>query len=312
MAEKFEDGNAAVAVILVNWNSYSFTHDCLLSLRQVSYPSFTVIVVDNGSEDGSGEQLQNDHPEAVVLFAGKNLGFTGGNNLGLKYSLTQGFEYSMLLNNDTFVEPDFLSNLVAYLKDHPETGAVQPRIYFNHDRSLIWNGGSYYNDWTGFSYTRGEGRKANAEHLRLKEVDWITGCAFLTRNAVLSQTSLLADNMFIYSEDVDLSFRIKKLGFHLVYVPASVIYHIAGSSNKDKTKGKEGYVKPIVHYLNQRNRIWLLKKYTKWYQAPTVVLANLFYILLVICYFAARCRFGKIKAVIKAVKDGLSGSIQYN
>lgn len=298
-----------VAIILVNWNSFDVTNDCIISLKEIQYAAHTIVMVDNGSTDGSGKQLKQLHPEIVLIESATNQGFTGGNNLGFEYSIQQGFDYSLLLNNDTFVEPDFLNHLVNYMEAHPKVGIVQPRIHFNHDRSLLWNGGSYYSKWLGFLYTKGFNRKPSAKYLQFKEVDWITGCAFLTKNNILRKTGLLAPNMFIYSEDVDLSFRIKALGYQLIYHPHSVIYHIAGMSNKSKTKGKEGFVNPIVHYLNQRNRIWLLKKYTPWYCVPTATLCNIFYISLIMGYFAVRRRFTKLKAVISAVKDGLSGHI---
>ena len=138
------------------------------------------------------------------------------------------------------------------------------------------------------------------------------GCAFFTRVSVLKATGLFPQNMFIYYEDVDLSFRIKKLGFSLYFHPESIIYHIAGMSNKQKVKGKEGFVNPIVHYLNIRNRIWLLKKHTHILQLLSVSLFNIFYIIAILCYFAARFRFIKLKTVIKATKDGLLGEIKYN
>ncbi len=298
-----------VAIILVNWNSFDVTNDCIESLKSIDYTSYSIVVVDNGSVDGSGDQLLQLHPEIVLIKSETNQGFTGGNNLGFEYSLKHGFDYSMMLNNDTFVEPNFLSALINYMEGQPSVGIIQPRIQFNHNRSVLWNGGSYYHKWLGFLYTKGFNKLPSAAHLQIKEVDWVTGCAFLTRNAILRRTGLLAQNMFIYSEDVDLSFRIKALGFKLVYHPDAVIYHIAGMSNKSKTKGKEGFVNPIVHYLNQRNRIWILKKYTNWYHAPTVILANIFYISLILGYFAARRRFTKFKTVVRAVQDGLKGSI---
>lgn len=312
MAIPAESFTPSVAIILVNWNSYQVTNDCIQSLQRIDYPNYRVIVVDNGSVDGSGKQLEQAHDPIDVLYSPENKGFTGGNNIGIRYALEQGFEYIMMLNNDTFVEPDFLGHLVGHLSAHPETGAVQPRIYFNHDRELLWNGGSYFNHWLGYAYTQGENQLPKEKHLITKNVDWITGCAFMIRSSVLRQTGVLAENMFIYSEDVDLSFRIKNKSHLLTYVPESVIYHIAGVSNKKKVKDKEGYVNPVVHYLNQRNRIWLLKRYTSWYQAPTVLVFNFFYILMVIGYFASRGRFRKLKAMIRAVKDGLSDSIKYD
>lgn len=287
------------------------TKQCLHSLRALTYRSFQVIVVDNASSDGSAEILAKEFPEIVLLSAATNLGFAGGNNLGFLYAFQHHFSYILMLNNDTIVEPDFLDHLIHYMETHPDTGAIQPRIHFEHDRSLIWNGGSKHAVWTGFLYAEDVHRKPGKRSLQLKKVDWITGCAFLIRTSVLQQTGLLAENMFMYSEDVDLSMRIKALGNTLIYHPQAVIYHIAGMSNKTLTKGKEGYVNPMVHYYNQRNRIWILKKYTPIYAYPTVIICNFFYILLIIGYFALRGRFNKLKAVMKAVKDGLAGSVQY-
>lgn len=287
------------------------TKQCLHSLRALKYRSFQVIVVDNASSDGSAEILAKEFPEIVLLTSTTNLGFAGGNNLGFRYVFEHHFPYILMLNNDTIVEPDFLDHLMQYMETHPDTGAIQPRIHFEHDRSLIWNGGSKHAVWTGFLYAKDIHRKPGKRSLQLQKVDWITGCAFLIRTSVLQQTGLLAENMFMYSEDVDLSMRIKKMGYTLIYHPQAVIYHIAGMSNKTTTKGKEGYVHPLVHYYNQRNRLWILKKYTPIYALPTVIICNFFYIILIIGYFALRGRFNKLKAVLKAVKDGLSGAIQY-
>lgn len=299
------------AIILVNWNSFEYTQQCILSLQHSTGNNFDIIVIDNGSQDGSGKKLKATFPQIILIESDTNLGFTGGNNLGLEYSLNKGYQYSMLLNNDTEVEPDFLDILTDYMDQHPDIGAIQPKIFYHQDRTLLWDGGSYFNRLLGITYTSGLGKKPAQKHNIIKPVDWVTGCCFLTRNTILQETGLLAKNFFIYYEDVDLSFRIKQLGYKLIYYPDSVIYHIAGASNKKKEKGKEGYVNPIVHYLNFRNRIWLLKKYTPIYYAPTVILYTFFYTLTVMLYFAARFRFNKLSAVGKAVKDGLKGSVQY-
>ncbi|TAH09079.1 MAG: glycosyltransferase family 2 protein [Sphingobacteriia bacterium] len=299
----------SVAVVLVNWNSFEETNNCINSLYEITYTNYSIILVDNGSSDGSGKLLEQTHRNIKVLYNEQNTGFTGGNNKGLEYAIEQGFAYSMMLNNDTYVEANFLEPLVNYMQNHPKTGVIQPRIHFNHDRSLLWNGGSYYSKWLGRAYTKGYQRVPTQAHLNIKEVDWVTGCCFLTRNSILQASGLLIEKMFIYSEDVDLSFRIRRLRYSLVYHPESVIYHIAGMSNKNKNKGKEGYVNPIVHYLNLRNKIWLLKKYTPWFCAPSVVTVNSFYMISLLAYFGLRGRFVKLKTALKAIKDGLRGSI---
>lgn len=301
----------AVAIILINWNSLEVTSDCIVSLKGIQYPNYSIVVVDNGSADGSGKALKQLHPEIILIESATNLGFSGGNNLGFDFALAKAYDYTIMLNNDTFVEPDFLDHLINYMEAHQQVGAIQPRIHFNHNRALLWNGGSYYAKWWGYFYSKGENKLPTPEHLIIKEVDWITGCAFLVKTSTLKKTGLLAENFFMYSEDVDLSFRIKALGLTLMYHGDSVIYHIAGHSNKSKTKGKEGFVHPNVHYMNQRNRLWVLKKYTPWYCIPTTLLYNSIYLCGVMGYFLVRRRFSKLRAVFNAVTDGLKGNISY-
>lgn len=300
-----------VAVVVLNWNGFGITDDCLRSLQQASYTGFDVILVDNASTDGSGKRLQEKHPHVVLLQSPVNAGFAGGNNLGFSYALAQGYQFVLLLNNDTFVAPGFLEPLVAYMNSHPKAGIVQPKIYFHHDRSLLWNAGSFYNRIFGFPYTRGLNRPSQPAYEQPCAVDWVTGCALMIRCSVLRKTGLLAANMFMYCEDVDLSFRVRNLGYQLVYLPASVVYHIAGVSGRAKEKGTEGYILPLIHYYNQRNRIWLLKRYTAWYHWPSVFLANAAYVLALLGYFVLRGRMQKFRAVVQAVKDGITGSADH-
>lgn len=298
-------GTEKVAIILINWNSFELTDECIKSLNKVVYTNFDIIVVDNGSGDGSGDKLKSENQNIILIKSDTNRGFTGGNNLGLHYSIENDYTYSMLLNNDTCVDPDFLRPLVNYLDKHPETGAIQPKIFFYHDRSLIWNASSGYNRFWGYTYSIGYNKPDDSNDTIIKEVDWITGCALLTRNSVLEKTGLLTEKFFIYYEDVDISFRIKALGYKLIYHPESVIYHVAGMANKNKTKGKEGFLNPVVHYLNVRNSIWLIKKYTPWYYLPSVFLYNCLRNTGIIIYFALRFRFKKVRAVLKGIKDGV-------
>ena len=305
-----------LAIILVNWNSYELTNDTLQSLYQTSYQDFDIICVDNASTDQSLNQLRKNHNNIIILTCDQNTGFTGGNNKGMQYAIQKGYTYTLLLNNDVAVERDFLEPLVGALDDNKNMGAVQPLIYFHHDRTLIWNAGSRYNKWLGVTKTIGYNKK-DAQHTYRNQnqgfaskIDWITGCAFMVRTEVLKKVGLLYDPFFIYYEDVDLSFRIKNAGYDLGYVPASVIYHIAGMSHKSTNKTAEGYVSPKVHYLNARNHIWLLKKYTNLLHAPTVIVYQSLYYLSVTAYFILRGRWQKIKALYKGISEGLKFGIQ--
>ncbi|MEY3643864.1 MAG: hypothetical protein RLZZ207_558, partial [Bacteroidota bacterium] len=117
-----------VAIIIVNWNGYALTKACLESLKELQYSNFKLILVDNGSVDGSGEKLKSEFPEIELLTSPDNIGFTGGNNLGIQWALDHSFDQVLLLNNDTLVEPDFLDPLVSFLEQNPDYGAVQPKI----------------------------------------------------------------------------------------------------------------------------------------------------------------------------------------
>jgi len=294
------------AIIIINWNSYDCTRDCIESLQEMTFNNYDIILVDNDSKDGSGERLYAEYPYVIYLKLPDNKGFTGGNNHAMNYSVNRNYTYTLLLNNDTFVEPDFLEILIRYMKDHNAVGAIQPKIYFNHDRTLLWNGGSWFNPWTGNDYVEGTNQKVSKTSEVLKEPDWITGCAFLIRNDVIKKTGLLDESLFMYYEDVDYSFRIKNEGYSLIYHPESVVYHIAGASTRAKEKGKEGFLNPIVHYYLIRNKIWLLKKYLKpvqWISAGTI---NALYLSGTLVYFILRRRFVKLKMAIRAIKDGLS------
>ncbi len=300
-----------VAVILINWNSYDLTRDTLNSMQKVTYMDLDVIVVDNGSTDGSGDRLEAEFPETIMIKSSSNTGFTGGNNLGFQYALAQGYTYVMMMNNDVEVESDFLEPLVYALDENKGLGAVQPLIYFHHDKEVIWNAGSVRNSWTGETITLDYNVRDSGLERRWirKHVDWLTGCALMVRTDILKEIGLLKEEFFIYYEDVDLSFRISKAGFDLGYEPSSVIYHIAGMSHKSNEKGPEGFLNPKVHYLNARNRLWILKQYTRKGFVPTVIIYQVGYYLAVSFYFILRGRFTKLGAWLRGIKDGLVENI---
>ena len=294
----------------MNWNSYELTRDTINSLNATTYKEYDIIVVDNASSDGSAAELKNDFPFIILLQSDSNRGFTGGNNIGMQYALDHGYELQLLLNNDVEVEPNFLEPLIKVF-NNKNIGAAQPLIYFHHNHELIWNAGSKYNFVLGITSTPGYNSldKGQTQKKIQKQIDWITGCAFMIRSTVLQEVGLLTEAFFIYYEDVDLSFKIKKAGYELAYVPSSVIYHIAGMSHKSKQKTKEGFISAKVHYLNARNRIWILKKYSPLWAWPFVLGYQTFYFFGISFYFIFRRRWQKLKAWNNGIKDGLLQSI---
>jgi GT2 family glycosyltransferase len=296
----------SVGIVIINWNSFSHTHACLNSLRRVTYSNFKSFVVDNGSNDGSELQLNQYHGDfANFIYNEKNIGFTGGNNVGIKEVLNLGFDYVMLLNNDTEVEPDFLTHLIDKIEGDSKIGAIQPKFYFLNNKARLWNAGGSFLPIFGITNTIGYNQIDHPKFNKAGKVDWITGCGFLVSSKVVKEVGMLNEKFFIYYEDVDWSFRIRNAGYYLAYEPKSIVYHEAGMSNKAKVKGKEGFVTPFVHYLRGRNQVWLLRKHTSWFYVPTVVFYMICRYFLFILYFILRKRPKKLTFVLKGLKEGI-------
>jgi GT2 family glycosyltransferase len=176
-----------LAIIIINWNSLELTSDTLQALQHCTFRDFDVILVDNGSTDGSGEILRRSFQETMHLASPVNIGFTGGNNLGMQYALDKGYPYIMLLNNDVDVNPDFLEPLISRMDVDQQMGAIQPLIMFHHNRKLVWNAGGKYLNWLGVSKTL----TIPPEATSFRQTDWITGCAFMIKAEVLRKVGLL-------------------------------------------------------------------------------------------------------------------------
>ncbi len=296
----------SLAIIIVNWNSFNVTTNCLESLRLLEYSNFEVIVVDNGSNDDSVAQIKSDFPEVTILQNGENLGFTGGNNTGIEYALDLGMDLIMLLNNDTIVTPDFAVILTNTLVNDSSLGAVQPKIMYNQERDVIWNAGGLFNAFFSLSKTRGLDEKDKGQYDEPIDVDWITGCCFLVRSSIVKQVGLLDDKFFIYYEDSDWSFKIRNLGYSLRYEPKSKIYHEVGMSNLNRKDHNEGNVSPFTHYMVVRNHLFMVKRYAKGVNKIGSWANQVLKISGYIGYFILRRRFVKLKFVLKGLRDGLT------
>lgn len=291
----------SVALVVVNWNTYGYTKSCIEQAAKLNYPNFEVLLVDNGSTDGSGERLHAEFPHITYLPNERNLGFTGGNNRGIDVALERGFTYVFLLNNDTYFDVGFLDPLVAHLEQYPLTGAVQPLIYESNGAKGVWHAGGLFNRFTGKTTSIKRSVDLNAPY----PSEWLTGCAFLVRSSVIRQVGALRDAYFAYFEDVDWSFRIRHAGYTLAIVPESVLHHEVSASTKAKTKQKEGFLSPAAHYLNVRNQFLLLKSAPKGLVKEIAWPYQLVKGLAVLSYFVLRLRLKKLRAAADGLRDGL-------
>lgn len=293
----------SVAIIIINWNGYALSKRCLLSLEKVSGPAHQIIIVDNGSVDGSLEKLQKEFPKHIYLKNEKNLGFTGGNNIGITHALEKGFDYILLLNNDTVVSPDFLEELLKAKDKLSNAGMLQPLILFLDSPDKIWSAGGKYLKTFGVAKTLGDHAVLANYSLQDKKLDWATGCCMLLPAEVIKKVGLLENAYFAYFEDVDWSLRIRNAGYNIYLASQSTIYHEGSASSKKAHD--EGTLSPTVFYLHARNQLFQLRRHSKGLHILTAWSYHLLKYFAWMSYFCLRGRFKKMKAVGRGILHGL-------
>lgn len=220
----------SVAIIIVNWNRKEDTLACLESLSRITYPNARVIVVDNGSSDGSAQAVRGLFGRAMVIALPQNLRFAGGNNIGLREVLARGDDYALLLNNDTLVEPDFLDHLITAAESDPKIGLAGPKILYCDRPGVIWFAGGVLKASWGYVRHYGLRRPDNGRFDQPKKVSFLTGCCLLIRREVLETVGLLDEGYYLYSEDADYCLRARRAGFELYYEPQARIFHKVSAS----------------------------------------------------------------------------------
>ncbi len=213
------------AIIIVNWNRKDDTLECLASLQRILYPNSRIILVDNGSTDGSADAVAERFPDVHLIRSQTNLRFAGGNNLGLREVLRADDDYALLLNNDTIVAPDFLDRLVEAAEEDEHIGMAGPKILYYDRREVIWFAGGVIRPAWGYVRHFGLRCVDDGRFDRRREVSFLTGCCLLIRRRVLEDIGLLDEGFYLYSEDADYCLRARKAGYRLIYQPEARVYH---------------------------------------------------------------------------------------
>lgn len=245
-----------VAIIMLNWNGLRDTLECLESLAQLDYPSFSIIVVDNGSTDGSAEAISawsRGERRVSLIRNERNLGFTGGCNVGIRRALADRAEYLLLLNNDTVATPGFLTELVTVAEREERIGIVGPKVYRYGTDRILDSAGTAAVMWLAQPFLREHGEPDRGQYDREEEVPYITGCALLIKRAVIERIGLLDENYVNYFEDFDWGHRAAQSGYRLLYVPAAVIQH--------KGSRTSGLGSPVYYYYMTRSRTLFARKH---------------------------------------------------
>jgi GT2 family glycosyltransferase len=278
-----------VSVIVVNWNGKHLLEGCLASLRCQAFRDFEVILVDNGSSDGSVTWVAARYPEVRIVALEKNHGFCGGNNAGIRAA--QG-EYVVLLNNDTEVEADWLGELFRHIRADRSIGACDSKILYFDRRDTIWSAGATYTI-AGSANFRGHGRK-DAEFAEPAEVFTAVACSAIYPRRVLDEIGGMDEDFFAGYEDVDWSFRARLRGYRIVNVPASRVYHKVSASHQ--------YNSPTYVYHGQRNVAAVFVKNLPGRLLLKYAVLHLLYTAGSLLYFA---RVGRLSAFLRAKRDAL-------
>lgn len=275
-----------ISVVLLNYNTLELTRACLTSLLASHLGSYTmeIIVCDNGSKDGSLSMIQKEFPDVIRIDNTKNVGFAAGNNPGIRKSKGR---YVLLLNTDTEVKPDTLSVMIRFMDESPSVGASTCKL-------LLPNGAmdpachrGFPTPWVALTYVAklerlfpktmffGQYHQGYKDMSTIHEVDCISGAFFMVRREVIKQVGLLDEDYFMYGEDIDWAYRIKKAGWKIMFNPMVTILHKkkqSGRSNKDIKRRTTSEI-----YFHQYNWLFYKKNYAKKYGPILSFIVGSFY-----------------------------------
>lgn len=243
-----------VYVIVLNWKNFVDTRRCLDSLERSAYPDLQIIVVDNSSQDGSAERLQEEFPHLSFLVNSTNVGFARGCNVGIREALKDPeCAYVLLLNNDATISPGTLQKAVRFAETDPRIGLISGKIFLSDGSNTIWYAGGHIDRWRGRAVVRGFSEIDRGQYETACEVGFATGALMLIKREVIERVGLLPEEYFFGIEEWDYSLAVRRSGYKLFYVPEFVSYH--------KSDGSHWNYDPKFVYNSYRNKLIFQEKY---------------------------------------------------
>lgn len=279
---------AKIAVILVNYYGMKDTDECIRSIRQSDMKA-DIVVVDNSCGSEEAALLQKAHLDVTVIANRENIGFAAANNAGIRWAMERDYEYVMLLNNDTVIEPDMIRFLVG--KADQGTVAV-PAMYYASQPDALWYGGGSISRWLGKS-----------RHLQLRTertVTYATGCCMMLHRDIIMNVGMLDKRYFMYCEDLEYSLRLAENHVSILYVPEAKLFHKVGKSSG-------GPQSPLSNYYLTRNRLHCIREHRSYFR-PTAYLFSIStrYIRMIMSVFHDD-RFRAFQSGISDYKRGVWG-----
>ena len=257
-----------ISIVTLNWNTTDITCDFLISIRERNtYPNIEVIVVDNNSKEDPTPAFKGAYPTATVIRNTANLGFSGGNNVGIRAA--KG-DYLFVVNNDTEFTPHLLEGLLQIFLDHPDAGIVCPKFHYFYAKGTIeYAGYEPINIFTGRNGMVGSRELDQGQYDEVKVTNYAHGGAMMVSRQVVEQVGGLYEPFFLYYEELDWSEQIKRKGYKIYYQPASLIYH-----KESMTTGKSS---PLKTFYLTRNRILFMRRNVQWPALSVFVLYLIFF-----------------------------------
>ncbi len=288
-----------ISLITINYKQAAVTCDLLESIRTLTYPDIEVVVVDNGSQDDIAERIQQgNYPNVILVNSPENLGFSGGNNLGIQHA--RG-DYYFFLNNDTIVTPDLLEQLLMPFKENPAVGVVCPKIRFYDEPDIIQYAGYHpLNQYTGRTWSVGLMERDRGQHDQPGPTWFAHGAAMLVSRSVLERAGSFDNSFFLYYEELDWSARIRRAGFQIYYQSKALIYH-----RESMSVGKANQLKVYYH---TRNRLWFMRRNVS---GMPLHIFYLYYFFLALPKALIQYAFPWQPTYLKAVKDAISWNIHH-
>jgi GT2 family glycosyltransferase len=241
-----------VYIIILNFNSYKDTMECIRSLEAISYSNYEIVIVDNNSKDDSVKEISENCPKYKLLLSKENLGYANGNNIGIKYALEQDADYVCILNNDVIVEQNFLDPIIEIFNIDNTIGMVGPCICEYSDRNTVQAMGANINLFRGLAMGQHEGKDYNKIDKNFIDVDYLGGACFIVKSEVFRTIGLIPENYFLFYEETEFCLSARKSGYKLLCISISKVYH-KRSSTISKYSG-------LSYYFLNRNRIIFMRR----------------------------------------------------